>query len=136
MQIVFHWQAVLLSALVGLVVTAIWYSPLAFHQVLRRLSGDGGDGEAAASAQALGLGIAALAALATALCLDGFFNFTRSSSFGMGALAGLQLFIGLVLPAMAVAHVFSRRPALLLALHLGPLLINALLMGGLIASMR
>lgn len=134
MQIVFHWQAVAMAALVGVIVFAIWYSPLVFHKLWQRLSGLSDEALAVGFLPALGL--AALGSLFSALCLDAAFNFTGSNSFGMGAMAGLQLALGLVVPAMAAEHVFGRRPWALLALNVGPVLINAVVMGGLIASMR
>ncbi len=134
MQIVFHWQAVAMAALVGLIVSAVWYSPLVFHKAWQRLSGL--SDEALQQGFLPSLGIAAVGSLLSAVCLDAAFNFTGSNSFGMGALAGLQLSLGLVVPALAAEHAFGRRPWALLALNLGPVLINAVLMGGLIASMR
>jgi hypothetical protein len=134
MNIVFHWQAIFMATLVGVIVSAIWYSPLVFHKLWQQLSGL--SDERLKQGFGLSLGLAVLGSLATALCLDGFFNFTGSNSFAMGAMAGLQLFLGLVLPAMVTEHAFGRRPWPLLALNLGPVAINAIVMGGLIASMR
>lgn len=134
MQIIFHWQAVFLATLVGSIITAIWYSPLGLGKPWQRLSGL--QDEQTQKGFAPLLGLAVLGAFVMALCLDGFFNFTQSSSFGMGAMAGLQLSLGLVLPAMAVEHGFGRRPWALLGLNLAPVLVNAVVMGGLIASMR
>lgn len=136
MQIVFHWQAILLASLVGVIVSAIWYSPLVFFKPWQRLSGLSDEQLKAGFGPLTGLLIGLVGALLSAICLDGFFTFTGSNNFMMGAMAGLQLFLGLVLPAMAVEHAFARRPWALLALNLGPVLINAALMGGLIASMR
>lgn len=136
MQIVFHWQAVLLATLVGVIISSIWYSPLVFLKAWQRLSGLSDEQLKAGMGPLAGLGLALAGSLITALCLDGFFTFTGSRDFMMGAMAGLQLGLGLVVPAMAVEHAFARRPWPLLALNLGPVLINAVLMGGLIASMR
>lgn len=136
MQIVFHWQGILLASLVGVIVSAIWYSPLVFLKLWQRLSGLS-DEQLKAGMGPLGwLVLALVGSFATALCLDGFFNFTGSNNFMMGMMAGLELFIGLVLPAMAVEHALAKRPWALLALNLAPLAINAAVMGGLIASMR
>lgn len=134
MQIVLHWQAIALAALVGTTISAIWYSPLVFHKAWSRLSGL--SDEALKAGFGLAFGLSVLGAFLQALCLDGFFNFTGSNNFAMGAMAGLQLCLGLVIPAMVAEHAFGRRPWALLALNVGPVLINAVLMGGLIASMR
>lgn len=136
MQIVFHWQAVLMATLVGVIVQAVWYSPLVFLKEWQRLSGVSDEKLKSGLGPMAGLGLALLGSLAMALCLDGFFTFTGSNTFMMGAMAGLQLSLGLVVPALAVEHAFAQRPWPLLALNLGPVLINAVLVGGLVASMR
>jgi len=82
------------------------------------------------------LGLALVSSFATAWCLAGFFNFTRSADFVQGGLAGLQLFLGLVLPAMATEHIFSRRPPLLLAVNAAPAAIAIVLQGGLLAAWK
>jgi hypothetical protein len=135
MQIVFHWQAVLLAALVGVVIPALFYSPFAFLKLWLRLSGISEEAFKQRSMWLpLGLGIAG--ALLSALCLDGFFAFTGSNDFGMGALAALQLYGGLVLPAQAISHAYDGKPWSLFGLNLVPGLLNAAIMGGLIAAMR
>jgi hypothetical protein len=135
MQIAFHWQAVLLAALVGVVVPGLWYSPFAFLKTWLRLSGTS---EEAFKARPLwvALALSVAGSLLTALCLDGFFFFIGPADFGMGALAALQLYGGLVLPAQVVSHAYEGKPWSLFALNLGPGLINAVVMGGLLASMR
>lgn len=136
MQIVFHWQGILLASLVGVIVLAIWYSPLVFLKLWQRLSGISDEQLKAGMGPLAWLVLALIGSLATAICLDGFFNFTGSSNFMMGMMAGLQLFVGMVLPAMVVEHALAKRPWALLALNLAPVALNAALMGGLIASMR
>jgi hypothetical protein len=136
MQIVFHWQAVLLAALVGVAVPGLWYSPLAFFKTWLRLSGMDESTFRAGGGPMIGLGLSVLAALLGALTLDGFFAFTGSNDFQMGALAALQLYLGLVLPGLAVEHAYNKKPWALFGLNLVPGLLNAALMGGLIASMR
>jgi hypothetical protein len=136
MQITFHWQAVLLAAMVGVAIPALWYSPLAFLRVWLSLNGLDEERFKATFRPLAGVGLAALAALLQALCLDAAFLFTGSNSFGMGALAGLQLSLALVLPPLALEHALARRPWRLLGLNAVPILLNAVLMGGLIASLR
>lgn len=136
MQIVFHWQAILLAALVGVVVPGIWYSPLVFFKTWLRLSNMTEEQFRSGGSPMVALGLSVVGALISALTLDGFFNFTGSNDFLMGALAALQLYGGLVLPAQAVTHAYEKKPWALFALNLGPGLINAAVMGGLIASMR
>lgn len=136
MQIVFHWQAVLLATLVGVVVSAVWYSPLVFLKPWMRLNNMTEEQLKAGMGPLAGLGLGAASAFLQALCLDAAFAFTGSNSFGMGALAGLQLALALVLPPLAVEHAFAHRPWALLGLNAAPIVLNAVIMGGLIASLR
>lgn len=134
MQITYYWPAVALCTLLGVVIHTIWFSPLVLGGLWQRLTGL--SDEDARQGLLPRLGLALLSAFATSLCLAGFFNFTGSSTFMMGAMAGLQFFLGLVVPAIALVHVMARRPLLLLALDLGPVLLNALVLGGLLAAWR
>jgi len=66
------------------------------------------DDEALKQALCPAFSLAFVGSLASAWCLAGFFNFTHSSDFLQGSLAGLSFFLGLVAPAMAAEHVFGR----------------------------
>jgi len=134
MQITFYWPAVALCTLLGVVIHAIWFSPLVMGGLWQRLAQL--SDEDARKGLLPRLGLALLASFATSLCLSGFFNFTGSSTFMMGAMAGLQFLLGLVIPAMALTHVMARRPPLLLVLDLGPVLLNAIVLGGVLAAWR
>jgi hypothetical protein len=134
MQLTFNWPAVALAVLVGLFIHALWSSPFGFGKLIQRLEGQ--DDEAAKAALLPRLGLSLAAALLQALALAGAFNFTGSNSFGMGALAGLQLWAAFSAPAVALAVWPSRRSGPLLALHLGGTLVVAVLQGALLASWR
>lgn len=134
MQITFYWPAVALSTLLGVVIHAIWFSPLVLGGLWQRLAGQ--SDEEAKQGLLPRLGLALLGSFATSLTLAACFNFTGSNSFVMGSMAGLQLFLGLLLPALGLAYVMARRPPLLLVLDLGPVLLNAVILGGLLAAWR
>jgi hypothetical protein len=134
MHIMFNWPAVALAVVVGLFILGLWYSPFALGPLLRRL--EGLDDEAAKAAMLPRLTAALAVALLQALALAGAFNFTGSNSFGMGALAGLQLWLGFCAPVLALALLPARRDWRLLGIHLGGSLVAVLLQGALLASWR
>jgi hypothetical protein len=132
MQIVFHWQAVALATAAAWVLYVLWFSPFLFGGLWQRLEQLSDEGVRAGLLTRLALAL--VAAAAQAICLAGFFNFTQSSSFAMGALAALQLGLGLAAPAVVLLLVMGRRKAGLLGIYLGWLLISQLLAGGLLAA--
>ena len=134
MQIYYNWPAVAVATLLGIVLHALWFSPLLLGGLWQRK--EGLNDEQVRTGLLPRLGLAALASAAMALALAGFFNFTGSNTFLQGVLAGAQLSLGLVLPAQALALVMGRKGAGLLALHLGLSLLNAVLVGGLLAAWR
>lgn len=134
MQIYFNWSAVVLAVLVGFFLLGLWYSPFALGPLLQRL--EGMDAEAAKKALLPSLGTALGLALLQALGLAAAFNFTGSNSFGMGALAGLQLWLLFSAPALALTLLPARRPKALLLVHGAGTLVVAVLQGALLASWR
>ena len=134
MQIVINWAAVAVAMLVGVFLNALWYSKPLFGPLWQRLSGlEGQDLKVGFFPR---LALAFVASFGSACCLAGAFNFTHSNDFLQDSLAGLQLFLGLVAPAMAVEHVFSHRPLKLLAINLGPSALVLILQGGLLAAWK
>lgn len=134
MIINYNWPAVALAMLLGVVLHAIWYSPYVFGGLWARL--EGLEDEEVRRGFLPRLGVAVLASAALAFGLAGFFNFTGSNSFLLGALAGLQLTGALALPSLALVLVMGRRPMGLLAVHAGALLLSATLIGGLLGAWR
>ncbi|HTB21382.1 MAG TPA: DUF1761 domain-containing protein [bacterium] len=132
MNIEFHWGAVAISATASFVLYVLWFSPFVFGRAWQRLEQLSDEGVRAGLL--LRLGLAVVAATAQAFCLDGFFNFTRSSDFVMGALAALQLCLGLAVPAGILLLVMGRRRAGLIGIYLGWLLVSQVLAGGLLAN--
>jgi hypothetical protein len=134
MSLVINWGGVAVATLVGVFLFALWYSPFVFGKLWQRLEGLD-DGQATAGVLPR-LGAALAAAFLQALLLAGAFNFTGSNSFLMGSLAGAQLWLCLVAPALALAEVPGRRSWALLGLHSSVVLLVLVLQGGLLASWR
>jgi hypothetical protein len=133
-MVTINWPAVSLAMVLGVVVGALWYSKPLFGGAWQRLSNL--DDAALKQGFMPRLALAVCANLASAWCLAGFFNFTHSNSFFLGALAGLELCVGLVAPSMALEHVFGRRSPKLLAINLGHAALVLALQGGLLASWK
>ncbi|HTA16498.1 MAG TPA: DUF1761 domain-containing protein [bacterium] len=132
MQITFNWEAVALATVLSWVLYVLWFSPFVFGgpwQRLEQLSDEG-----VRAGLLLRLGLAFVASAAQSVCLDGFFNFTRSNNFYMGALAALQLSLCLAVPAGVMLLVMGRRNAGLIGIYLGWLLLSQILCGGLLAA--
>lgn len=133
-MVTINWPAVAVAMVLGVFLQALWYSKPLFGKSWQALSGL--SDETLSSGFMPRLALALAASFASAWCLAGFFNFTRSSDFLQGSLAGLQFFLGLVLPAMATEHVFSRRPLKLLAINVTPVALTLILQGGLLAAWK
>jgi Protein of unknown function (DUF1761) len=134
MSIEFNWPAVALAALSGLVLHLIWFSPYVLGGLWQRLE-KLSDADLKAGLLPR-LGLATLVCAAQSLCLAGFMNFTQSNTFLMGVLAALQLGIGLAGPAIAMVLVMGRRPAGLIGIYLGWLLLSQAMAGGILASWK
>jgi hypothetical protein len=130
-MVTINWPAVLVATVLGFFLNGLWYSKPLFGPAWKKLSGL--SDEALATGLWPRMGLALLGSFLPAWCLAGFFNFTHSSNVLMGAAAGLQLFLGLVLPAMAMEHLFARRPLKLLAINLAPACLALLFQGALLA---
>jgi hypothetical protein len=132
MQITFDWEAVALATVASWVLYVLWFSPFVFGGPWQRLEQLSDEGVRAGLLVRLCLAFAASAA--QAVCLDGFFNFTRSNNFYMGALAALQLCVCLAVPAgVLMLHMGRRKPGLI-GIYLGWLLLSQMLCGGLLAA--
>ncbi len=134
MTIVFPWPAIALAAAAAWILHLLWFSPFAFGDAWARL--EGLDDAGARAALPGRLALAALASAAQALCLAGFFNFTGSRGFLMGALAGLQLCLGLAVPGGLLILAMGRRRLALGAVYLGWLVVAQVLAGGVLAALR
>ncbi|HTB33699.1 MAG TPA: DUF1761 domain-containing protein [bacterium] len=134
MSLMINWGGVAVATLVGVFLYSLWYSPFVFGKAWQGL--EGLDDAQAGSGVLPRLGAALGAAVLQALLLAGAFNFTGSNSFLMGSLAAAQLWLCLVLPALALAELPGRRAWGLLAMHSGVILLVLVLQGGLLASWR
>ena len=134
MVLMFNWPAVAVAMVLGVFLQFLWYMKPVLGGTWQRLSNL--DDATLTQGAMPRIGLALGCSFATAWCLAGFFNFIRPGDFMQGSLAGLQLFLGLVLPAMATEHIFARRPPLLLLINTAPVGLAMLLQGGLLAAWK
>jgi hypothetical protein len=132
MQIVFHWQAIGLATVAAWFVYVLWFSPFVFGSLWQRLERLSDESVRAGLLPRLGLAV--VVAAAQAVVLAGFFNFTRSSSIEMGALAALQLSLGLFAPGAALIVVMGGRKSALVAIYVGGMVLSQIVAGGLLAG--
>ena len=133
-MVTINWPAVAVAMVLGVFLQFLWYMKPVLGGAWQRLSNL--DDATLAQGAMPRIALALLCSFGTSWCLAGFFNFTHSADFIQGSLAGLQLFLGLVLPAMATEHLFARRPPLLLAITATPVGLAMLLQGGLLAAWK
>ncbi len=133
MQIALFWPAILVAALIGFVVPALWYAPKLFGATWMQLSGFKPDPDKNPTRELLASGVASFV---MAYAVAGFLNFTGSNTFGQGFLAGLQFWLGFVVPVMTVDYLFARRSLALLGINVGHSGIVLALMGGLLAAWK
>ncbi len=134
MPIVFHAKAVFAAAAAQWVFYVLWFSPFFLGGLWQRLEQVPDEGMRTDLAARLGLALAV--ALAQALCLEGFFNFTHSDTFTMGALAGLQLGLGLAAPGAVLMLLMGRRKPGLIPVYVGWLLLSQALAGGILGILN
>jgi hypothetical protein len=132
MPLSIHWAAVAAAMVAGVLVNGLWYAKFMLGSQWQTLSGlDGRDLKQGFPPR---LALAFACSFLSAWCLEGFFNFTGSATFLQGSLAGLELFLGLVAPAMATEHIFGQRPVKLLLINLGAAGLSLLAQGGLLGA--
>lgn len=133
MQLQFNWMAVFVCGVIGMVVPALWYLPSLFGKAWQELSG--------LSAEDLkkntpALGVAAISSLVQAFALAGFMNYFRSETFGQGAMAGVQLWLGFTAASLITDYRFAQRPWKLAFINLGHSLVVLALNGGILATWK
>ena len=129
MALQINWIAVLVTALLGLLVQALWYAPKVFGGVWKELEGMRGEQKQDMGALAL----AAFCSLLMAFALEGFMNYFGSQTFAQGLLAGAQIWMGFVATTFLVDYRFAKRPWKLTMINLGHSLLSLGLMGGVLA---
>lgn len=119
--------AVLVSAVAGMVVGGVWYSPLAFSKPWLSLSGrkDMTPGEGAG----VGYVIAFIGTLLMSYVLARFIGYAGATSAAQGAEIGFWAWLGLVGPAFLTTYTFSARPRKLWGIDAGCYLVTFLVMG-------
>ncbi len=72
-------------------------------------------------------------AFVEAYILAHFVDYTGATTWAKGAVAGIWLWLGFIVPSMGSENIFSRRPKKLLFLQLGYHLISIVVMGAILA---
>ena len=124
-------SAVLVSAVAGMVVGAIWYSPLAFAKPWMKLTGR--KDMNATEGAAVGYITAFIGTLLMAYVLARFAAYASATTLTDGALIGLWAWLGFTAPAFLSTYTFSNRPRKLWAIDAFQYLAVFVVMGMILA---
>ncbi|MFH0887569.1 MAG: DUF1761 domain-containing protein [bacterium] len=134
------WQAdinyllVLLSAIVAMVVGAIWYSPLLFGNEWNKYSGLTPEDLEKAKQKDTGK-LYAFQFLATVLMsyiLAQLVVFMHAISFSDGAKIGFWLWLGIVVPVLLGSVLWERKSIIVYLIDIGQYLVSLVLIGGIL----
>lgn len=126
----FNWLAVLVSAVVFMVVGALWYGPL-FQKSWMRLSGMTEESARQGATQAY-ITMFFVAAV-TSIVLAVFVKTLNATTFVDGMIVGFFLWLGFQATVMLNSVIFEKKPFALYCLNAGYNLIVIVIAGGLIA---
>lgn len=108
MELKFNWLAIVVSTLICILVPFVWYMESLFGKAWKELSGL--QEEELKKDFGPAIAVAAAASGVQAFALAGFLNYLGSQTFGQGALAGIQLWLGFTATALITDYRFSRKP--------------------------
>ncbi len=134
------WQAdinyllVLLSAIVAMVVGALWYSPLLFGNEWEKFSGFTPEDLEKAKQKGTGKLYAFhfLATLLMSYILAHLVGFMHATSFSDGAKIGFWLWLGIVVPVLLGSVLWERKSIIVYLIDIGQYLASLVLMGGIL----
>ena len=129
-----NYLAVIIAALAGFGVGAVWYMVLggAWMRALDKTEADIKGG--AVAAQSLPFAIALIADLVMAIMLAGLMGHLGDVTVKGGAISGLFIWVGFVITTMGVNHAFSRAKPMLTLIDGGHWLAVLLIMGAVIGA--
>jgi hypothetical protein len=125
-----NYWAVVVTALIPMVLGALWYSPALFAGPWMRAAGRT---EADLIGAGRGYVLSAVCALVTSYILARVVDWAEADSFVEGARVGLLIWVGFVATVLAVTTYFNGRPRMLWFVNAGYQAVALLLMGGLLA---
>ncbi|RKY84950.1 hypothetical protein DRQ11_10725 [candidate division KSB1 bacterium] len=121
---------VLVSAIIMMVVGAIWYSPGLFGQAwLKAMNKKKSDFKRSGKVLATGF----ITSFILAYLLSIVINMSGADTFMLGALAGFWVWLGFIFTTHLEVRMYEHRPWQIFTIYTGMQLVNLLLIGGLIA---
>lgn len=123
--------AVLVSAVAGMVVGAVWYSPVLFAKPWMVLTGR--KDMNAVEGAAVGYITAFIGTLLMAFVLAHFVIYAQATTLTDGAITGLWAWLGFTGPAFLSSYTFANRPRKLWAIDAGVYLVTFVVMGMILA---
>src|SRR3989344_4857515 len=134
-QPVINYLAVLVSAVIGMVIGALWYSPLLFGKLWMRLSGM--TEKQLNEAKKKGMGkmylIAFIAVLLMTYVLAHFVDYTDSNTFTKGMQTGFWLWLGFFVPILVGSVLWENKSFKLYLLNVIHYLVVLIILGGILA---
>jgi hypothetical protein len=126
-----NYWAVIVTAIVPVLLGALWYSSAMFAQPWLRAVGRSRE---ELSGAAMGYVLSALGAVLTSYALARIERWAEVDDAVNGALVGLLVWVGFVATVLAVMTYFSGRPAKLWLINAGYQLVALLIMGAILGT--
>ncbi len=131
-----NYLLVLLSAIVAMIVGAIWYSPLLFGNEWAKFSGfslEESDKTRQKGSEKLYI-FHFLATLLMSYILAQLVGFMHATSFSDGAKIGFWLWLGIVVPVLLSSVLWGRKSIVVYLIEIGQYLVSLVLMGGIFGN--
>jgi len=128
-----NWIAIIVCAVIGMVVPALWYAPKLFGKAWMELEGLT---EEKLKQNGAALAVAALSSLLMSFGTAMFLQYFGSETFVQGALAGLQLWLVYSAATLVTDYRFAQRPWKLTFINIGHSALVLALMGGILAAWK
>jgi len=130
--VIINWVAVVVAAAANMVIGGIWYSKLAFGPTWQKRIGlSDKDMKKNMSTAMVG---AVILALIMSFILAHFVSYAQDTTVWQGASTGFWVWLGFVMPVLALSVVYTRRGKKLFLINAGNLLITLLVMGAILAA--
>ena len=135
-EVTINYAAVLVAAVAGMVLGALWYSPLLFGKMWMSLSGitDKQIGEAKKKGMTKSYILAFVGTLVMAYVLAHFVDYTQATTLAGGLQAGFWIWLGFVATTFLGMVLWEGKPWKLYFLNVAYYLVELLLMGAILAS--
>ncbi len=130
-----NYIAVAIAAVLAMVVGSVWYSKALFGKQWMKLTGVSSDSAKKGNMSML-YGIMFVGALVEAYVLAHFVHYAGAYSLINGIKTGVWAWLGFVLTTSLANSMFEGRPMKLLYINAGYALVNLMIMGAVIATIR